>query len=40
MTTEHGPCRGVDQRRKLLDYLKRKDADRYTDLIHKLGIRK
>jgi len=30
----------VQQRRRLLDYLKGKDADRYTDLIKKLGIRK
>ena len=30
----------VQQRRKLLDYLKRKDLDRYAELIKKLGIRK
>ena len=30
----------VGQRRRLLDYLKRKDADRYADLIKRLGIRK
>jgi small subunit ribosomal protein S15 len=30
----------VGQRRRLLDYLKRKNADRYTELIQKLGIRK
>ena len=30
----------VSQRRKLLDYLKRKDADKYRDLIEKLGLRK
>ena len=30
----------VSQRRKLLDYLKRKDADKYRDLIDKLGLRK
>ena len=30
----------VGRRRSLLDYLKRKDADRYTKLIEKLGIRK
>ena len=29
----------VGQRRRLLDYLKRKDADRYSDLIKRLGIR-
>ena len=30
----------VAQRRKLLDYLKGKDADRYLALIQKLGLRK
>ena len=30
----------VGQRRKLLDYLKRKDFPRYQSLIHRLGIRK
>ncbi len=30
----------VNKRRSLLDYLKRKDADRYTALIAKLGLRK
>ena len=30
----------VQQRRQLLDYLKRKDSDRYSELIKKLGIRK
>jgi small subunit ribosomal protein S15 len=30
----------VQQRRRLLDYLKRKDVDRYSELIKKLGIRK
>ena len=30
----------VAQRRKLLDYLKRKDEARYTDLIGKLGLRR
>ena len=29
-----------DTRPKLLDYLKSKDADRYTALIAKLGLRK
>ncbi|MFH1625331.1 MAG: 30S ribosomal protein S15, partial [Pseudomonadota bacterium] len=28
------------QRRRLLDYLKRKDVDRYRTIIGKLGIRK
>lgn len=30
----------VNKRRSLLDYLKKKDATRYTDLIGKLGLRK
>ena len=30
----------VNKRRSLLDYLKRKDAERYTALIAKLGLRK
>lgn len=30
----------VAKRRKLLDYLKRKDENRYLDLIKKLGIRR
>ena len=30
----------VSQRRRLLDYLKRKDADKYRGLIEKLGLRK
>jgi len=30
----------VGQRRSLLDYLKRKDSDRYAELIRRLGIRK
>lgn len=30
----------VAQRRKLLDYLNGKDADRYRDLIKRLGIRR
>ncbi len=30
----------VGQRRRLLDYLKRKDTDRYAGLIRRLGIRK
>jgi len=35
-----GLLRMVSRRRKLLDYLKAKDADRYTALIQKLGLRK
>jgi small subunit ribosomal protein S15 len=30
----------VGKRRRLLDYLKRKDSDRYSALISKLGLRK
>ena len=30
----------VNKRRSLLDYLKRKDSDRYAELIKRLGIRK
>ena len=30
----------VNKRRSLLDYLKREDTTRYTDLITKLGLRK
>jgi small subunit ribosomal protein S15 len=30
----------VGQRRRLLDYLKSKDSQRYVDLIRRLGIRK
>ena len=30
----------VNKRRSLLDYLKREDAARYSDLITKLGLRK
>jgi small subunit ribosomal protein S15 len=30
----------VNKRRSLLDYLKREDASRYSDLIAKLGLRK
>ncbi len=30
----------VGQRRRLLDYLKGKDSDRYAELIRRLGIRK
>jgi small subunit ribosomal protein S15 len=30
----------VNKRRKLLDYLKKKDQDRYQDLIKRLGLRR
>jgi small subunit ribosomal protein S15 len=43
-TKDHHSRRGllklVGQRRRLLDYLKSKDADRYAELIKRLGIRK
>ncbi len=35
-----GLLRMVSRRRKLLDYLKTKDSDRYLALIAKLGLRK
>ena len=38
--SRRGLLRLVSQRRKLLDYLKGKDADRYLALIQKLGLRK
>ncbi len=38
--SRRGLLKLVGQRRRLLDYLKRKDADRYSELIHRLGIRK
>ena len=41
---DHSSRRGllklVGQRRRLLDYLKREDSDRYANLIQRLGIRK
>jgi small subunit ribosomal protein S15 len=38
--SRRGLLKLVGQRRRLLDYLKRKDTERYSDLIRKLGIRK
>jgi len=38
--SRRGLLKLVQQRRRLLDYLKRKDLNRYVDLIKKLGIRK
>ena len=38
--SRRGLLKLVGQRRRLLDYLKSKDAERYTDLIGRLGIRK
>jgi small subunit ribosomal protein S15 len=38
--SRRGLIRMVNTRRKLLDYLKRKDVDRYTSLIKRLGLRR
>ncbi|NTS77930.1 30S ribosomal protein S15 [Catenovulum sp. SM1970] len=38
--SRRGLIRMVNQRRSLLDYLKRKNADRYQDLIARLGLRR
>ena len=38
--SRRGLIRMVHQRRKLLDYLKGNDADRYADLIKRLGLRR
>ena len=38
--SRQGLLRMVNQRRKLLDYLKNKDIGRYRDLITRLGLRK
>ena len=38
--SRRGLIRMVNQRRKLLDYLKRKDGERYTALIKRLGLRR
>ena len=39
-TSRRGLLMLVTKRRRLLDYLKTHDADRYRDVIAKLGIRK
>jgi small subunit ribosomal protein S15 len=43
-TKDHASRRGllmmVSKRRRLLDYLKSYDSERYKDVIQKLGIRK
>ncbi len=39
-SSRHGLIKMVSQRRKLLDYLKSKDDDRYKSLIKVLGIRR
>ncbi|HEX6323801.1 MAG TPA: 30S ribosomal protein S15 [Vicinamibacterales bacterium] len=38
--SRRGLLKLVGQRRRLLDYLKRKDTAKYSELIQKLGIRK
>jgi small subunit ribosomal protein S15 len=38
--SRRGLLKLVGQRRRLLDYLKSKDSDRYAALIQRLGIRK
>jgi small subunit ribosomal protein S15 len=38
--SRRGLLQMVNKRRSLLDYLKRKDVDRYNALIGKLGLRK
>ncbi|MGO4158049.1 30S ribosomal protein S15 [Cupriavidus sp. YAF13] len=38
--SRRGLLRMVSRRRRLLDYLKANDADRYRSLIEKLGLRK
>lgn len=38
--SRRGLLKLVSQRRKLLDYLKRADADKYRALIERLGLRK
>ena len=38
--SRRGLLKLVSQRRRLLDYLRRKDAERYRQVISRLGIRK
>ncbi|MFU8821975.1 MAG: 30S ribosomal protein S15 [Gammaproteobacteria bacterium] len=38
--SRRGLLKLVNQRRQLLDYLKRKDAGRYQDVITRLGLRR
>ena len=38
--SRQGLLKMVNQRRKLLDYLKRKDSSRYASLISELGLRR
>jgi small subunit ribosomal protein S15 len=38
--SRRGLLKMVSQRRKLLDYLKRSNADKYRSVIERLGLRK
>jgi small subunit ribosomal protein S15 len=38
--SRRGLLKMVGQRRRMLDYLKKKDVDRYKSIIEKLGIRR
>ena len=38
--SRRGLLKMVSQRRKLLDYMKRTDADKYRSLLERLGLRK
>jgi small subunit ribosomal protein S15 len=38
--SRQGLLRMVNRRRKLLDYLKKTNSDRYRELINRLGLRK
>lgn len=38
--SRQGLLKMVNKRRKLLDYLKKKDQDRYLELIKRLGLRR
>ncbi|MEE3012233.1 MAG: 30S ribosomal protein S15, partial [Pseudomonadota bacterium] len=38
--SRRGLIRMVNSRRKLLDYLKRKNVERYSNLIKRLGLRR
>jgi small subunit ribosomal protein S15 len=38
--SRRGLLKLVSQRRKLLDYLKRRDADKYRSVVERLGLRK
>lgn len=38
--SRQGLLKMVSQRRKMLDYLKKKDLNRYRDLISRLGLRR